>query len=214
MSGVAKIYGAELNPTKEDIAARFGGIVSLLGSFRLVDPADEVGIEVLIGSDLDGRHAQLPLTYRPSEVDPEHTLTEMDHSVLGRRWVSNALGDPVAVAQLIRTILEADDGASRSDGVPAALDIRGSGQPGETAGRNAAKLAVTDVTLREATRQRAVGTVRIDGDVRSFELRMPHLLRRATTTGTDANTSRLALIGWLPSMPEKQRVVAELSFVD
>lgn len=206
MSGVAKIYDAELNPTKEDIAARFGGIVSLLGSFRLVDWDDEVGIEVLIGSDLDGRHVQLPLTYRPSEVDPEHTLTEMDHSVLGRRWVSNALGDPVAVAQFIRTILEGDDGATRSDGVPAVLDLRGSGEQ--------EKVDVRDVEFYEVTRQRAVGTVTLDGRVRSFQLRIPHLLRRLDSGGTSADTARLHLIGWLPALPEKQRVVAELSIRD
>ncbi|HKM24427.1 MAG TPA: hypothetical protein VJY40_02155, partial [Corynebacterium sp.] len=122
MSGEALIYDAELDPTKEDIAARYAGIVTLLGSYRLVDPDGEVGIEVLIGSDLDGRGVQLPLTYRSSELDDSHTLIEVDHSVLGRRYVSNALGDPVAVTQIIRTILEGDDGATRSDGVPAALD--------------------------------------------------------------------------------------------
>ena len=203
MSGEALIYDAELSPSKEEIAARFGGIVTLIGSYRLVDPEDEVGIEVLIGADLDGRTVQLPITYRPSEINPEHTLTEMEHSVLGRRWVSNALGDPVAVAQFIRTILEGDDGATRSDGVPAALDIRGSG--------TAEKVDVRDVELYEVTRQRAVGTVNMDGDVRSFQLRLPHMLRRLNSTGVDANTARLHIVGWLPSMPEKRRVVAELS---
>lgn len=203
MSGEALIYDAELSQSKEDIAARFAGIVTLLGSYRLVDPDDVVGIEVLIGADLDGRTVQLPLTYRPAEIDPECTLTEIDHSVLGRRWVSNALGDPVAVAQFIRTILEGDDGATRSDGVPAALDIRGSGTE--------EKVDVRDVELFEVTRQRAVGSVSIDGSVRSFELRLPHLLRRLSSTGVDANTARLHIAGWLPSMPEKRRVVAELS---
>ncbi|QGU03497.1 CG0192 family protein [Corynebacterium comes] len=203
MSGVAHIHQAELSPSKEDIAVRFAGIVTLLGSYRLVDPDDEVGIEVLVGSDIDGRTVQLPVTYRAEEISPEHTLTEMTHSVLGRRWVSNALGDPVAVAQFIRTILEGDDGATRSDGVPAVLNLRGSGTED--------KVEVRDVELREVTRQRALGTVNIDGRVRSFELRLPHLLRRRNTTGVDANTPRLHLIGWLPSMPEKQRVVAELS---
>lgn len=203
MSGEALIHDAELSPTKEDIAGRYAGIVTLFGSYRLVDPDDVVGIEVLVGSDLDGRTVQLPLTYRPEEIDPECTLTDMEHSVLGRRWVSNALGDPVAVAQFIRTILEGDDGATRSDGVPAALDIRGSGSED--------KVDVRDVELFEVTRQRAVGTVNIDGNVRSFQLILPHLLRRLNSTGVDANTARLHLIGWLPSMPEKQRVLAELS---
>ena len=203
MSGVARIYDAELSPSKEDIAVRYAAIVTLLGSYRLVDPDDEVGIEVLVGSDLDGRTVQLPLTYRPSEISPEHTLTRMNHSVLGERWVSNALGDPVAVAQFIRTILEGDDGATRSDGVPAVLELRGSGKE--------ENCEVKDVEFVEVTRQRAVGTVSIDGRVRSFQLRLPHLLRSANTTGTDANTPRLHLMGWLPTMPEKPRVAADLS---
>lgn len=205
MSGVAKIYDAELNPTKEDIAVRFGGIVSLLGSYRLVDPADEVGIEVLIGSDVDGRTVQLPLTYRDSELDPEHTLTEMDHSVLGKRWVSNALGDPVAVAQFIRTILEGDNGAERSDNVPSLLEIRGSGEE--------EKVAVSGVELTEVTRQRAVGTVLINDRRRSFQMRIPQLLRNFNLTGVDYNTPRLHLSGWLATMPEKRTVAAELHWI-
>lgn len=203
MSGVARIYDADLSPSKEEIAVRYAGIVTLLGSYRLVDPDDEVGIEVLVGSDIDGRAVQLPLTYRPSEIKPEHTLTRMNHSVLGERWVSNALGDPVAVAQFIRTILEGDDGATRSDGVPAVLELRGSG--------DSENCEVKDVELVEVTRQRAVGTVSIDGRVLSFQLRLPHLLRSPHTTGTDANTPRLHLMGWMPALPEKPRVVADLS---
>ncbi|MDO5512639.1 hypothetical protein [Corynebacterium sp.] len=206
MSGEALIYDSELDPTKDDIAARFAGIVTLLGSYRLVDPAGEVGIEVLIGSDLDGRGVQLPLTYRPSEFSPDHTLVEMEHSELGHRYVSNALGDPVAVTQFIRTILEGDDGARRSDGVPAALDIRGSGKEG--------KVEITDLELTEVTRQRAVGHAVVNGEGKDFQLIVPHLLRRLNLTGVDANTARLHLVGWLPSMPEKQRVCAELSIRD
>ena len=206
MSGEALIYDAELTPDKDEIAARCAGIVTLLGSYRLVDPDGEVGIEVLIGSDLDGRGVQLPLTYRSEELSPEHTLIEMEHSVLGHRYVSNALGDPVAVAQVIRTILEGDDGATRSDGVPAALDIRGSGDH--------EKVVIEDLVLTEVTRQRAVGRVKVDGSVRKFQLIIPRLLRRLNLTGVDANTARLHLVGWLPSMPEKQRVCAELSLRD
>ncbi len=206
MSGEAHIYDAELDPTKDDLAARYAGIVTLLGSYRLVDPEGEVGIEVLIGSDLDGRSVQLPLTYRSSELDPAHTLVELDHSVLGHRWVSNALGDPVAVTQMIRTILEGDDGATRSDGVPAALDIRGSGK--------LENVEISDLTLTDVTRQRAVGNAKFDGHTRSFHLLIPRLLRRLNRTGVDADTARLHLVGWLPSMPEKQRVCAELSIRD
>ncbi|RNE48208.1 CG0192 family protein [Corynebacterium alimapuense] len=206
MSGIVQIYDAELNPTKEWIAASSGGVVTLLGSYRLADPAGKVGIEVLVGSDIDGRPVQLPLTYRAAELHSEHTLSEMEHSVLGRRWVSNALGDPVAVAAFIRVILEGDDAATRSDGVPAALVIRGSGDHSQ--------VSVTEVELKEATRQRAIGTVVVDGQRKSFQLYLPHSLHRLHSSDSEADPIRHNLIGWLPSMPEKQRVVAELSLED
>lgn len=205
MSGIAEIYNAELSPGKDDIAARFGGVVTLLGGYRLVDPDGDVGIEVLVGSDIDGRSVQIPLTYRGAEIDAEHTLTTMEHSVLGKRWVSNALGDPVAVAEFIRCILEGDNEAARSDGVPPVLSIRGSGS---------GNVEVGGVKLLEVTRQRAVGTVLIDGRRKSFQLRLPHLLRRMESTQTGHNTSRMNLIGWLPAMPEEQRVVGELNWLD
>ncbi|AGF71256.1 CG0192 family protein [Corynebacterium halotolerans] len=206
MSGIAKIYDAVLNPTKEQIAGTFGGFVELLGSYRLVDPDDEVGIEVLIGTDLDGRIVQLPLTYRGAELDPEHTLTELEHNILGHRWVSNALGDPVAVTQLIRTILTGDDGAKFSDGTPPALDIIGSG--------DRAGAQVSEVRLSESTRQRAVGTVRVDDRVRGFRLHMPRVPLSPRTTGQERTTARLNLTGSLPSLPAKKHVVAELHWRD
>ncbi len=205
MSGIAQIHDAVLNPTKEQISTTFGGFVELLGSYRLVDPGDEVGIEVLIGTDLDGRIVQLPLTYRPGELDPEHTLTEMEHNILGHRWVSNALGDPVAVTQLLRTILAGDDGAEFSDGTPAALEIAGSGS---------GEVAVSEVKLTEATRQRAVGTVRVDDRVRGFQLRMPRVPLSPRSLAAGHTTTRLNLTGWLPSLPDKKYVIAELHWRD
>lgn len=206
MSGIAQIYDATLNPTKEQIAATFGGFVELLGSYRLVDPDDVAGIEVLIGTDLDGRIVQLPVTYRSAELDPEHTLTQMDHNILGHRWVTNALGDPVAVTQFIRTILAGDDGAEFSDGTPAALDIIGSGDTPD--------VQVSQVDIKEATRQRAVGTVRVDDRVRGFRLHMPRVPLSPRSIEEGHNTTRLNLTGWLPALPAKKYVIAELHWRD
>lgn len=206
MSGIAQIYDAELDPTKEHVAQRFGGFVTLLGSYRLVDPAGEVGIEVLVGTDFDGRVVQLPLTYRGAEADPRHTLTELEHSVLGRRWVSNALGDPVAVAQFIRTILTGDDGAEFSDGTPPVLDILGSG--------DSADVEIADVELTEVTRQRAIGTVRVDDRLRGFKLLMQRVPGTMERINRGHNTTRLHLAGWLPARRDARRVLAELHWRD
>lgn len=206
MSGIAQIYDAELDPGKEHVAERFGGVITLLGSYRLVDPAGEVGIEVLVGRDSDGRIAQLPLSYRDSELDPQHTLTEMEHSVLGRRWVSNALGDPVAVEQLIRTILTGDDGAEFSDGTTPVLDILGSGDNTD--------VTVSEVELTEVTRQRALGRVRIGDRVRAFKLLMQRVPGTMERINRGHNTTRLHLTGWRPEHTGDRRVLAELHWRD
>ncbi|GAC57934.1 hypothetical protein GOHSU_27_00700 [Gordonia hirsuta DSM 44140 = NBRC 16056] len=199
MSGVAVIYDAELSPTKEEIAARHAGIGALHGSYRLVDPDGVVGIEVLVGPDAQGRTAQFPVTYRPAEVDPAHTLTRMDHSVLGERWVTAALGDPVAVTQLLRTIVEGDDGARRSDGVPAVLELRGTGAEQDC--------PVTDVALAQVSADRVRGTAALGGQVRSFELVLPQIVRELSG---DADETVLRLLGRAPGSPEHPQVLAEL----
>ena len=97
---------ATLTPTKLELAAawlnqqRLGGAgdVELAGSYRFDDPDGEVGIEAL----LVRRASQvfhLPVTYRSAPLDgaEAHLITTMEHSALGRRWVYDAAGDPVAL---------------------------------------------------------------------------------------------------------------------
>ncbi|MGP6175051.1 CG0192 family protein [Corynebacterium sp. A21] len=204
MSGIAEIFDAELNPDKNYIAQTIGGFKTLLGSYRLVDTIDgEGGIEVLIGRDQDDRLVQLPLTYRSTEVDPAHTLVELEHSVLGHRWVSNALGDPVAVREFIRTIITADDGAAYSDGTIPAVNIQGSGS------RYAADVEIGEVRLLESTNQRAEGTVVIDGRSRIFGLRLPRILAAKKAVGVDYTATRLHLHGTTPEQPDEELRVAE-----
>ncbi|MHA7306090.1 maltokinase N-terminal cap-like domain-containing protein [Arthrobacter sp. TMN-49] len=72
-----------------------------LGSFRFDDPAGEVGIETqLVGAG--HRVYQVPLTYRgaPLAGAEAFLMGTMEHSVLGHRWVYDATGDPVYVAEL------------------------------------------------------------------------------------------------------------------
>lgn len=205
MSGTAHIYDADINPTKQEIVARYGAITDYEGSYRLVDfDGDEVGIEVHVGRDVEGRLSQMPVTYRSGEIDPLATLTTMEHSVLGTRWVSNALGDPIAVREFIRTIVTGDDGAEYSNGDTPVLDVRGSGEDKD--------VEVGEVKLTEFTRQRAVGTVVINGSRRSFKLRMSNLLSPARVNATGYTTPKLRLTGTTPAGGEV--IAAEFSWGD
>lgn len=205
MSGTAHIYDAEISPTKQEIVATYGALTSYEGSYRLVDfDGDEVGIEIHIGRDIEGRLSQMPVSYRSAEIEPLATLTTMEHSVLGKRWVSNAMADPVAVREFIRTIVSGDDGAAFSNGVTPALAVRGSGED--------TNAAVGEVKISEYTRQRALGTVMVDGNRRSFKLRMSNLLKPARVNATGYTTSKLRLTGTTADGDEV--ISAELSWGD
>lgn len=118
---MATIHTAELSPTKlELLTAWMGGQrwyvgqgrrprLRRLDSWRLDDPQGEVGIEVLIVLDESGSTPvvyQVPLTYRgaPLEGAAAALVGEMDHSVLGRRWVYDAPHDPVYVTQMLALV--------------------------------------------------------------------------------------------------------------
>lgn len=76
-------------------------------SYRFDDPAGEVGIETLLVRASDGPLLQTPLTYRNAPLDgrEQWLVGTTDHSVLGRRWVYDACGDPVYASVLATTIL-------------------------------------------------------------------------------------------------------------
>src|SRR5690554_5191481 len=103
---MAIIYDATLVPGKLDLIAdwldrqAWGGTGPLerLGSYRLDDPAGEVGIEATI-LRRDDLLLHVPVSYRPAPLDggEAHLLGTMAHSVLGQRWVYDASGDPVAL---------------------------------------------------------------------------------------------------------------------
>jgi hypothetical protein len=98
---------ATIAPTKRELAEAWlgrqglggAGDAEMLGSYRFDDPEGEVGIEALLVRRA-GEVFHLPLTYRAAPLDgaEAHLVSTMDHSVLGRRWVYEAAGDPVALA--------------------------------------------------------------------------------------------------------------------
>jgi hypothetical protein len=144
---MALLHRAEIRPTKlELLAAWLPGRswyegpaspgVTRVAAYRFDDPEGEVGIETLLVRAGDGPIMQVPLTYRGAPLDShDHRLVgTMEHSVLGRRWVYDACGDPVytgVLAEIIRTgageaeeLVETDGRLERRD---PGIAVRGSG---------------------------------------------------------------------------------------
>ncbi|MCW5253016.1 maltokinase N-terminal cap-like domain-containing protein [Streptomyces sp. SHP 1-2] len=90
------------------------------GGFRLDDPRGAVGIEFMMVNDVSGLRPAaylVPLAYRGAPLDgaaEEALIGVAEHGVLGRRWVYDALRDPVAVAQLV-ALLEGRTRAQHQD---------------------------------------------------------------------------------------------------
>lgn len=109
---MAILHRATLTPTKLELLARWlptrtwygqpPGEVERVAAFRFDDPDGAVGVETLLVRAGDGPVYQVPLTYRdnPLAGGDEFLLGAAEHSVLGRRWVYDACGDPVYAAAL------------------------------------------------------------------------------------------------------------------
>mgnify|MGYP000906788765 CR=1 FL=1 len=140
MSGTAVVNpDATLTPSKLDLLKAWlptqpwykGGDASdarIVGTFRFVDPAGEVGIETFLLRSGEFTY-QVPLTYRGEALEDssDYLVGEMEHSVLGHRWVYDAVGDPVYTDELNRVIREADTEAELSVPRPKTVTVEGSG---------------------------------------------------------------------------------------
>lgn len=137
MSGTAEIHDATLTPTKLELLAGwlpsqdwFHGSaddLTRVASYRFVDPDGEVGIETILVKS-GGETYQVPLTYRSEPLaESEHDLIgTLEHSVLGTRYVYDAVGDPVYMVELLRVIHEGDTEADLSRGEKS-MRVEGSG---------------------------------------------------------------------------------------
>lgn len=114
---MALIYDVTLRPSKLELLAAWlprqpwapglDGALERTGSFRFDDPEGEVGVEtLLVGAG--GTLLQVPLTYRGAPVDGmgEHLVGTLDHPALGRRWVYDAVADPVYLAAIPAAVLD------------------------------------------------------------------------------------------------------------
>lgn len=115
---MALLHRAEVRPTKLELLAAwlpgrpwFQGEADVaperVASYRFDDPAGQVGIETLLVRAGAGPIHQVPLTYRDAPLDGAQgwLVGTMEHSVLGRRWVYDACGDPVYGAALATAVL-------------------------------------------------------------------------------------------------------------
>lgn len=108
---MALLYDAVLRPSKTELISAwaptqpwFAGDanteVARVAAYRFDDPDGEVGIETLLVRAGIGPVLQVALTYRGAPLAGAEAwlIGTMSHSVLGERWIYDAVGDPVYLA--------------------------------------------------------------------------------------------------------------------
>lgn len=108
---MALFHRATVTPTKAGVIAEWvptrpwgppaADPIETVGSYRFDDPDGRVGMETHLVT-AGGVLLQVPLTYRDEPLDgaEDALITEMQHSVLGTRWVYDGLRDPRFVVML------------------------------------------------------------------------------------------------------------------
>ncbi len=108
---MALFHLATITPTKEQLIADWAPTrswgppaddpVSVIGAYRFDDPDGRVGMETFLVTAGDTL-LHVPLTYRDEPLDgaDDALITEMEHSVLGTRWVYDGIRDPLFVTML------------------------------------------------------------------------------------------------------------------
>ena len=101
---MAIFHRATVSPTKAELIADWAPTrpwgpsvadpIDVIGSYRFDDPDGRVGMETHLVT-AGGALMQVPLTYRDEPLDgaEDALITEMQHSVLGTRWVYDGLRD-------------------------------------------------------------------------------------------------------------------------
>lgn len=145
---MALLHEATINPRKNELVEPWlrtrrwwDGAASRepVGTFRLDDPAGEVGMECFLFGSASGSTLFVPVTYRgaPLPGAEANLIGTLEHSVLGTRYVYDACADPVFIATLLDTIRtgghQADLLLARADGTEVVREptatIQGDGVP-------------------------------------------------------------------------------------
>jgi hypothetical protein len=105
--------------------------IRAVGFFRLEDPAGEVGMETHLLTD-GSEVYQVPMSYRGAPLDEPAggtgaaaLIMQAEHSELGTRWIYDAVGDPVWIAETIRMVAAEGAAATRSNPVVGPAAVRG-----------------------------------------------------------------------------------------
>jgi hypothetical protein len=108
---MALFHVATIKPTKGELIAEWAPTqpwgppadvpIDVIGSYRFDDPDGRVGMETHLVTAGDAV-LHVPLTYRDEPLDgaDDGFIVQMDHSVLGTRWVYDGLRDPRFVLML------------------------------------------------------------------------------------------------------------------
>jgi hypothetical protein len=158
---MALLHRADLTPTKLELLAGWlpgrpwfqgpsSGEVVRVAAYRFDDPAGEVGLETMLVRAGDGPILQVPLSYRGAPLDgaEDRLIGTTDHSVLGRRWVYDACGDPVYTATLARVIHAGGTQAEEFFEVDGRRETRPPGMVVNGSGTGDAPVPAADVVRR------------------------------------------------------------------
>jgi hypothetical protein len=108
---MAIYHRATISPTKAEVVAGWvptqpwgpsaDAPIDVIGTYRFDDPDGRVGMETHL-VDAGGTLLHVPLTYRDEPLDgaQDALICEMEHSVLGTRWVYDGMRDPLFVVML------------------------------------------------------------------------------------------------------------------
>jgi hypothetical protein len=108
---MARFHRSTITPTKSELIADWAPSqpwgpaadlpITVIGSYRFDDPDGRVGMEAHLVTSGD-TVLQVPLTYRDELLAgaDDALIVEMQHSVLGTRWVYDGLRDPLMVVML------------------------------------------------------------------------------------------------------------------
>lgn len=142
---MALFHAATITPTKAELIADWAPTqawgppadvpIEVIGAYRFDDPEGRVGMEIhLVTAGSTVLH--VPLTYRDEPLDraDDALIVEMQHSVLGTRWVYDGMRDPQLVVMLAGVALTGQGealGMAEYDGrwyiVPSKVRIQGGG---------------------------------------------------------------------------------------
>ncbi len=141
---MATVYQATLVPSKMELLAAWldqqpwsgEGELERVAAYRFDDPDGDVGIEGhLVRRPGSETVLHVPVSYRsaPLEGAEPYLIGAVQHSVLGQRWVYDAMADPVATACFQRAL----------DGNQQQAEVHLYEEDGQYIGKDADEVSVT-----------------------------------------------------------------------